>query len=181
MSLRGQFLVAEPRLPDSNFFRSVVLVLEHSGKGASGLILNRPSSVSLQEVWSEVSDAPLIRHETIYIGGPVEGPLGVLHTNAAMADQTVMDGVYLSLQREKLDQLMATESGPIRVFSGYSGWSAGQLESEMEVGGWFTWPAEVDEIFGEHERLYRKTCERVGQSVMFGQEKKVPKINPTLN
>lgn len=176
-SLRGQLLIAEPRLPDSNFFRSVVLMVEHSPKGASGLILNRPSGVSLSDIWENVSESPLGRDETIFIGGPVEGPLAILHDQIDLSEQPLMDGLHLSMKRENLDPLLLNKAALVRVFSGYSGWGPGQLENEMQVGGWLTWPAQPEHIFADHESIYRSVCDELGLQILFGDSK--PKHRPT--
>src|SRR5688572_30210730 len=94
-TLQGKFLVASPHLGDGNFFRSVVLVIKHDADGAFGLILNRPLNNTLAEVWQAIDqeditgsghvpdlslDAPLVGDQPIYVGGPVQGPLVVVHT-----------------------------------------------------------------------------------------------------
>ncbi len=74
-SLRGNLLVASPHLPDPNFFRSVVFIVEHQEDGALGLILNRVSPQRLKEVWETASEAPCVSDQYLRIGGPVPGPL----------------------------------------------------------------------------------------------------------
>ena len=181
-SLRGQLLIAEPRLPDSNFFRTVVLVIEHTDQGASGLILNRPGSVQLSEIWGEVSETPLGRDETIFIGGPVQGPLAILHDQIDLAEQPLLDGLHLSMKRENLNQLLADDSANIRVFSGYSGWGPGQLEHEMQVGGWLTWPAQPEHVFSDSQELYKSVCDSLGREILFGASQPRHKpADPTLN
>ena len=153
-SLQGQLLIAEPRLPDSSFFRSVVIMIQHSDDGASGLILNRPGNVSLSDIWQDVSDSPLARDKPIHIGGPVEGPLTALHNRMDLAEQTVIEGVYLSMSRDSLDELLASDRGDICVFSGYAGWAPGQLENELSVGGWLLLQAQPEHVFGDSDQLY---------------------------
>ena len=70
---RAKFLVAIPELIDSNFYKSVVLMFHHDEDGASGLILNRPSPVSLHEVWDQISDSECDVEQPMYFGGPVDG------------------------------------------------------------------------------------------------------------
>jgi putative transcriptional regulator len=181
-SLRGKLLIAEPRLPDSNFFRSVVLVIEHTDGGASGLILNRPGSIRLSEVWSNVSDSPLGRDEMIFIGGPVEGPLAILHDQSELSEQGLIEGLHLSLRRENLDELLSDDSARLRVFSGYSGWGPGQLDQEMHAGGWLTWPARADHVFDDPETLYKSVCDSLGLEILFGQaQPKHRPADPTMN
>lgn len=179
-TLRGQLLIAEPRLPDSNFFRTVVLVIEHTDQGASGLILNRPGNLQLSEVWDELS--PLGRDETIFVGGPVQGPLAILHDQIDHSEQPLIDGLHLSMKRENLHELLSDESARLRVFSGYSGWGPGQLEHEMQVGGWLTWPARPEHVFNESAQLYNSVCDSLGRDILFGESQpKHRPADPTLN
>ena len=181
-SLRGQLLIAEPRLSDSNFFRTVVLIVEHSSEGASGLILNRPGSVQLSEIWGNVSDAALGRDETIFVGGPVQGPLTILHDQAEHSDQSLINGLHISMKREHLNRLLSDDTAALRVFSGYSGWGPEQLEQEMQAGGWLTWPAESQHVFMDSEGLYKCVCDALGQQILFGDA--TPRhqpADPTLN
>ena len=175
-------MIAEPRLSDSNFFRSVVLLIEHAEQGASGLILNRPGRVQLSEIWGNVSDTELSRDETIFVGGPVQGPLAILHDQRDFAEHPLIDGVNLSMKKENLDAILSDESANLRVFSGYSGWGPGQLELEMKVGGWFTWPAQPEHVFAEWDEMYKLVCDSVGHEIIFGESRpKHQPSDPTLN
>ncbi len=181
-TLRGQLLIAEPRLPDVNFFRSVVLIIEHTDQGASGLILNRPGSVHLSEFWENVSDQPLGRDEIVYVGGPVEGPLAFLHDQGEFSEQRLIGGLHLSLKRENLDGLLADEKARLRVFSGYSGWGPGQLDQELQAGGWLTWPADPEHVFSDPEILYKTVCDSLGCNILFGEtQPRHRPADPTLN
>ncbi|MGI9518138.1 MAG: YqgE/AlgH family protein [Pirellulaceae bacterium] len=180
-SLQGQLLIAEPRLPDSSFFRTVVVMIQHSDQGATGLILNRPGNVSLSDIWDDVSDSPLARDKPIHIGGPVEGPLTALHDRMDLAEQTVIEGVYLSMSRHNLDELLASEHGELCVFSGYSGWAPGQLENELSVGGWLLLEAQPEHVFGNPDNLYKSLCEEVGRTILFGDATGDQPVDPGLN
>src|SRR5688572_1282976 len=78
-SLQGQFLVASPHLSDPNFYKSVVLMVKHDEEGAFGLILNRPTTNTVREIWRAVTEQDLECEQPIYMGGPVSGPLVCLH------------------------------------------------------------------------------------------------------
>ena len=171
MSLKGKLLIAEPRLPDPNFFRSVVLVIEHNKEGASGLILNRPTGVQLSDIWSKVSPSSLGRDETIFVGGPVDGPLAVLQDQCQYSEQRLLDGLHLSMKRQNLTPLLGDKTAQVRVFSGYSGWGPGQLENEMGVGGWLTWPAQSEHVFIDSESVYKTVCNDLGLEIVFGDAK----------
>jgi len=145
-------------------------MVEHSLKGASGLILNRPSDVQISDIWKNVSDSPLGRDETIFVGGPVEGPLSILHAQSDYSEQRLMDGLYLSMKGEKLDVLLANKNANLRVFSGYAGWGPGQLENELTAGGWLKWNAEAYHVFLDPEQVYKVACDELGLNLLFGED-----------
>ncbi len=146
-TLQGKFLVASPYLPDPNFFRSVVLLVQHGEEGALGLILNRPSDNTVQDVWEAVSDLPCDSQEPLFMGGPVEGPIMALHSVAECSEDQVTEGIYLAANKENLDKIVSQDERPYRLFSGYAGWGATQLEEEMEMGGWLLCDAGFEQVF----------------------------------
>ena len=182
-SLAGQILIAIPDLPDSNFYRSVVIMLQHSHEGGTGVILNRPSNVTVSTVWDEISEEETCNsNEKINVGGPVEGPLIALHTSPSLAETEIIPGVYMSVRRDNLNSLVNQDQEQYRIFSGYSGWGSGQLESEIECGGWLTLRAKKSDIFGETESLWKNSCEHVGHKIMMPHmsRKSIP-IDPSRN
>ena len=171
-SLQGHFLVASPHLPDPNFYRTVVLMVQHDQQGAVGLILNRITNSTIGELWETVVKEPCASRQPVNHGGPVQGPLMALHTDEARADAEVLPGVYLASRDEYLKQLVEQDQQPFRLFVGYAGWAGGQLESELEVGGWLTAPATCDDVFSEADDLWRRIAEphRPGYSGPRGQD-----------
>lgn len=169
--LSGHFLIAARHLRDPNFYRTVVLMLEHSEKGAMGLIINRPSALSIGKALSQFgttsgSDA------SVFVGGPVEpSSLFILHNSVKLGrkDQEVAPGLFLAGSEDSFDQVVRGEKKPdadvrFRLFSGYAGWGEGQLESELSRGDWHSIPADGTvvleaDVYGIWEvcvrRLYR--------------------------
>ncbi len=139
-TLRGRLLVASPSLGDANFFRAVVLMLEHQG-GTLGLVLNRPSSISIARAapdWAELAGHPGM----VFRGGPVE-PNSAIALARCDPDAPLESGLVSPLHDDvgivDLSRAPAEFDGRvsgIRIFSGYAGWSEGQLEGEIEAGGW---------------------------------------------
>ena len=163
-SLRGQLLVASPALLDPNFHRTVVLVLEHGEEGALGLVLNRPSDAEVGEATPAL--APLVEADAcIHLGGPVE-PRAVLvltELDGPAENATVVfEGVGL-LSGEGDPDEWAAVTGRARVFAGYAGWAAGQLEAELEEESWILEPAGRRDVFAEApEELWADVLRRKG-------------------
>jgi len=154
-SLRGHFLIAAKTLTDPNFFRSVVLIVEHNEEGAMGLVVNRPSSVTVAQALAEHFDLSH-SNELVYIGGPVQpSGLFVLHDQAELVpDETpVVPGLYVGSSSEVFESVVqkaVNNGGPgsrFRILCGCAGWAAGQLEGEIERGDWFTVPACAEVMF----------------------------------
>jgi putative transcriptional regulator len=147
-SLRGQLLVAGPGLVDPNFHRTVVLVGEHNDEGAMGVVLNRPSSVTVGE-----AIPPLVElvdgNELVYVGGPVQPEAIVVLGEFEEPDRagTLVVGPVGFLPGEIED---ADDVGPLarsRVFAGYAGWGPGQLEAELAESSWIVEPALPEDVF----------------------------------
>ena len=182
-SLSGHLLVSIPDLVDPNFHRSVVLILAHQASGASGVILNRPSNVTVADAWAEFSDIDVDCDQPVYVGGPVEGPLVALHTSLAWAETDVLPGVFVTTDRGHLNQLIQQTKHPFRIFSGYAGWAGGQLEREIADGGWLTHPAEFEHIFESTEdELWKTLLEEMGNQIIMPHFLKHRKpVDPNLN
>lgn len=149
-SLRGQFLVAGPHLRDRNFFKTVVLVLEHTAIGAMGLVVNRPSSLTVCNALA--GHFELVENdETVYLGGPVEPTdLFLLHHNDSWdeASVEVAPGLFVTTDPQAFEAIVATKRRePRRVVSGYAGWSSGQLDAELASGDWLVTDVSVPDIF----------------------------------
>src|SRR5688572_10558721 len=100
-SLQGRLLVASPKLRDPNFARSVVLLIRHGDDGALGLILNRPLETSFRELWSNVSETPCKHKGSLYLGGPVKGPLMAIHRRKSLSEFEVIGGVHFCAESAK--------------------------------------------------------------------------------
>ena len=180
-SLAGKLLVAVPDLLSPPFNRSVVLIIEHSHDGATGVILNQPTTITVAAVWDEISEAECDCDHPVNCGGPVEGPLIALHQLPAISEQEVVGKVHVSMQRESLHRLVMQQEIPFRIFNGYSGWGPKQLESEIEQGSWLTLDADANHVFGDTDRLWRRVCEHVGHDVLKPHLGKLRPTDPSLN
>jgi putative transcriptional regulator len=163
--LGGQLLLDGGNLAGSFFHRTVVLICQHDAEGAFGLVLNRPAEGCLGDLVT--IDLPeSLRGEPVYVGGPVQpSAFSYLHTDELLLQANVMPQVALGHSLEELVEVAegGLGTGKVRVFAGYSGWSAGQLESEMRRGAWLKHPATVDLVFREDPaRLWKRILEELG-------------------
>ncbi|HEX5956096.1 MAG TPA: YqgE/AlgH family protein [Solirubrobacterales bacterium] len=146
-SLRGKLLIASPALVDPNFARTVVLITEHNDEGAMGVVLNRPSETAVEDVASELSE--LVVAEPVFIGGPVQPQalvvLAEFNDPEAAAWIVAADVGFVSAESEYDDLARAIRRG--RVYAGYSGWGAGQLEGELAEDAWIVEPPMPAELF----------------------------------
>jgi putative transcriptional regulator len=164
--LQGQLLVASAQLSDPNFARTLVLLIEHSQEGALGVVVNRPLSKTIQELWRELGSAPCHSRQPVYVGGPVPGPLLSLHTKPALAEMEPAPGVFFAAKKQHLDELVLSEEPAYKVFVGHAGWGAGQLENELHQGAWRSLPATVEHVFSTNEMLWETIFRQIGQTVL---------------
>ena len=144
----GKFLVASRSLLDPNFSKTVILLVSSDDDGALGIIINRPTPVTLDQM---VEDLQGIEEdpETVWVGGPVaHWQLVLLFRSEFHPEDTesVLEGVYFSGSREVLEDLLEGDM-EYRVYAGYAGWSPGQLEHEIARGSWHVLPGESEMIF----------------------------------
>ncbi|HEX3975504.1 MAG TPA: YqgE/AlgH family protein [Solirubrobacteraceae bacterium] len=164
-SARGQLLVAGPGLLDPNFWRTVVLIVEHSDEGALGLVLNRPSETTVGEAVSELEEL-LDLAEPLYVGGPVQpSALIVLaeFDRPAEAALIAFEDIGVLANGAQQDPSLSVRRG--RAFVGHSGWGPGQLDDEVERGDWIIEPALRDDAFtGTPLDLWSSVLTRKGGS-----------------
>jgi len=141
MSLEAPcLLVASPALLDPNFRHSVVLLVEHDAESALGLILNRPLPLALAQVGLQGGlDYRGSDEATAWRGGPVDPQRGILLVQGGLPaeEDTVLDLThFVSHRKDLLEALLADPLARYRLFLGYAGWGAGQLEQELAHGAW---------------------------------------------
>lgn len=162
--LTHHFLIAMPGLEDEVFARSVIYLCEHSERGAMGLIINKPSDLSMRHLFDKV-DLPLRREDLqsapVLQGGPVQTERGFVLHDPIQLDETPKDntaiyastltvdgGLEMTTSRDVLEAI-SSGAGPRRVLItlGYASWGEGQLESELAENSWLTVPANADIVF----------------------------------
>jgi putative transcriptional regulator len=164
-SARGQLLIAGPGLVDPNFWRTVVLVVEHSDEGALGLVLNRPSETTVGEAVSEL-ERLLEVDDPLYVGGPVQPSALIVLAEFDQPSEAALIafedvGVLASGAQE--DPNLSVRRG--RAFVGHAGWGPGQLDDEVERGDWILEPAQREDAFtGAPLELWSQVLTRKGGS-----------------
>ena len=158
-SLRGHFLVASPHMLDPNFAQTVVLLIQHSAEGAFGVVLNRSTRKTVQELWEEVHEGHCENRQFLNLGGPVSGPLMALHTDPELGELEIVPGLFFSADKTHLEQLVDKADLRLKMFVGHSGWGGGQLENELAQGAWLTAPASLEEVFRDEQELSDITFE----------------------
>lgn len=154
LDLTNQFLIAMPAMVDPNFQGAVVYVCEHGDKGALGLVINRPTELTLERLFDKIDLKLEIvpwRETPVFFGGPVQTERGfVLHQPCGgySSSLSVNDEIALTTSKDVLEAV-ARGRGPQRmlVTLGYAGWGQGQLENEISDNAWLTVAADPHIIF----------------------------------
>jgi len=178
---KGRLLISEPFLPDPNFERTVVLLCEHNDEGSFGFVLNKPAIVKVSDVMEELKN---FNHD-IFIGGPVQqDTLHFIHRESEIHNGTeVRTGIYWGGDFENVLFLSDThqlQPSNIKFFLGYSGWSAVQLEEELEQNCWIVCDYVSEELMFETDptAMWRKALGNMGGR--FSVYANYP-VDPNLN
>jgi len=168
-SLKGQLLIAGADLLDPNFRRAVVLVTEHGDDGALGLVLNRPTETTVGEAVPGLT-ALVDGGSHVYVGGPVDQQSVLVLAEFDDPDEAAAT-IFGDIGFARGDPDAGTGADSVRrarVFAGYAGWSAGQLDAEVEADGWIVAPATREDVFCDESRdLWREVLRRKGGPYKF--------------
>ena len=148
-SLKGHLLLDAGGMYGSSFHHSVILMCQHSPEGAFGLVLNQPSSNCVGEVLP-FDLPPSVKQQPVRNGGPVDGhSIHILHSDTLMFQGNVLPNLSLLQDMNDLNDLKNSinPDKKIEVFTGYSGWGPGQIESEISRKSWLIHPASIELVF----------------------------------
>lgn len=145
INLTNHFLIAMPTMTDPFFAKSLTYVCEHNDEGAMGIVVNRPISLTLSELFAQIN-MPLNQSELddmpVHFGGPVQTDRGfVLHDAGGKWQSTLQVNERVNLTTSKdILQAVGEGKGPqhLLVSLGYAGWSKGQLEQELADNVWLS-------------------------------------------
>lgn len=161
------FLIAVPQLGDPNFHRGVVLLLEHGDEGTMGLVVNRPTSLTM----SDFCESQKLSYKgdgsaTVFQGGPVQTERAfILHQSDHRGPETeeVLEAVKLSYSLESLHLIVESPPEQMRVFLGYAGWAPGQLAEEISQGAWLLTQPDPRLIFDpSYEGIWERALRDMG-------------------
>ncbi|MEM7306096.1 MAG: YqgE/AlgH family protein [Planctomycetota bacterium] len=166
----GTMLAAWPDLVDPNFMHSVVLMCQHNGDGAYGLVVNRATEVTTRALLPDHPDLGKVTFP-VFLGGPVaHDSMQFVHTAPdEIPGGLSLDGrIWLGGDLASLGRFIARDPdgarGRVRVFVGYSGWGSGQLERELKTGSWLPAPLSVEALFGDdQESTWRSVVRSIGE------------------
>lgn len=169
MNLANHFLIAMPDMDDPFFAESVVYVCEHNEDGALGVIINKPSPITMDLIFAAADKniPQRMQHESVMMGGPVQVDRGyVVHTPIGnwQSSLAVSDDIALTASRDVLENIV--EPGAVEkalVSIGYSSWYKGQLERELADNVWLTVPADEHILFDlPYEHRYAAAFAKLG-------------------
>jgi putative transcriptional regulator len=169
----GMFLVAAKQLGDPNFSQTVVLLVEHGPSGAMGLVVNRPSEVRVARIFPTLPEKA--GAASLFVGGPVNraGAMALRRSKTKPADRVaIVDDIYLVTDKDELERnLRSAGTETVRVFLGYSGWAAGQLEREISLGAWHVLPATAAQVFDDDmTTLWRRLIGRANSRIAMRRQ-----------
>ena len=166
-SLQGLLLVASPALDDGYFARTVSLLVRHGPDGAMGLVLNRPIELPMSQAWEQISDTPCADTGSLHVGGPVEGPLMVLHQDEGHSQIEVSEALHFCTEAHLIEKVVGGNPNPmLRCFAGYAGWTAGQLEEELAQGTWVLAKPTPQMLFGLDDEAQYEAAMRLADPVL---------------
>ena len=153
IDLSNQFLMAMPGLVGGSLAGTVIYVCEHSARGALGLVINRPTDLTVESLLEKIDlklEIAPKKESLVFFGGPVQTDRGfVLHGAARPYSSSIqLDGLALTTSRDVLEDV-AQGTGPeqVLVTLGYAGWGAGQLENELAQNAWLNVASDAAIIF----------------------------------
>ena len=162
---KGRFLVATDKLSNTSFAETVILMTHYSSLGATGITINRPAHIPMNEAFPTVKELSAIE-ESLYLGGPVKtnGIFVLMKTKRPHAGmKQVTDDIYFTVGLNAVihGSSKAKEGEATRAYAGYAGWSAGQLQAEIKRGDWIIVETDTNIVFEENpdglwQRLRKK-------------------------
>ncbi|MBI1335500.1 MAG: hypothetical protein GC164_00900 [Phycisphaera sp.] len=181
-SLAGKLILAGADLVDPNFHQTVTLIIDHTDQGALGLVLNRPTKTTIASAWKQVSSGLCLIEGFVHQGGPCPGPVMLLHTLESCSQVEPCKGLHFTADREHVEWVLEHSDAPARMFVGYAGWGAGQLDAELEHESWVTTIGTPEFVFDDRPDLWMTLMDKVNPSQAAAVRKpRLFEVDPGLN
>ena len=167
MNLSNQILISLPDMKDPRFHQTVILICEHDSNGAMGLVLNKTTELNTQQIFSDLSFANPLDNQTVISGGPLNQDCGfVIHNNEHLFNSSlkISDQLTLTTSKDILEDISTNQlKCNWKFILGYSGWSANQLESEIQLNAWLICPLDLKLIFNcRPETMWSQAMKLIG-------------------
>jgi putative transcriptional regulator len=184
----GQLLVASFSMPYPAFRRTCIAVIDDGDQGTIGICVNRPTSKSVEEMCEKgilPGVCEINSDDVIYSGGPVKSPLAALHPFEKFSEKVLCPGVFVSVNPQYLAEIVKNEK--YRLYVGCVGWQPGQLDIEIQAGGWISIPCEEKYVFYEETKqmyepnVWRKSIRHFGKLLWQKMGIKHCPDDPTVN
>lgn len=182
-NLRGHLLIATPKLRDTAFEKTVVLIVQDDEQGVFGIVLNRPAAELHLHAWRQISGDHQTDLNHLSLGGPLGGPVYAVHPIESLGEVAMQGGVFLSANAEVIEQVVNSGSERFRIFFGIAGWKAEQLVRELTDGLWYLMPGDSNLVFEDPTFLWERSLLTYGRATMqqvLGPNLRISR-DPTLN
>jgi putative transcriptional regulator len=167
MNFNNQILIALPDMQDKRFKQAIILICEHNKNGAMGLVLNKEMKINTEQVFEDLNLNLPNNNHTVLNGGPLNKSCGfIIHNNNQLYKSSIIiqDDLTLTTSKDLLEQIADNSfKHEWQFILGYSGWSKGQLESEITENAWLTCPIDLELIFHTpKEAQWQKALSLIG-------------------
>ncbi len=174
MPSKGKFLVATNSITDPRFRETVILLINYDRNGTLGLIINRPTEVKLSTLFPGVKELQK-RLDTAFIGGPVGMEQCFILIRSAVPPEEslhVFRDIYVSTSMSLLKRVAQGGKGgeKFRLYAGYAGWAAGQLERELSGGDWHVLQADPETVFSKDPEKIWQDLNRLSSGIRVKRE-----------
>jgi putative transcriptional regulator len=179
--MKYKALLSTPKIKDSFFHKTVILIVKEYNSSHMGLVLNKNIDESIKNFWSVAGySTEISSRNNVKLGGPLFGSLMLLHKCRKYSDYQILENTYLSVHVSSIENaLRESRDKPYEMFVGYCAWAEMQLENEIKKGSW--WSIEPNEymIFGNDENMWE--VYKYKQDVLYLEKLKLSKQNWIFN
>jgi putative AlgH/UPF0301 family transcriptional regulator len=173
-------LLATPKIKDSYFHKSIVLITGNESGYYHGLILNKKMNEKIMDIWEEVNpNLKLKNNKNLKIGGPLYGAVAVIHKIKKYSEQELFNKTYISIHPENIEKIIQNKTKPFEMYVGYCGWTSAQLATELALGSW--WPIEPDDLMIFEENYDYWNLKKEEQNKLYLDKLKIKIQNHILN